>query len=562
VRFRAVLAVALVFLLSGSLLGAAERSLVPPTAGALAESVAALTTPEMEGRRSGTPGGDRAAAYLADALRAAGLRPGGDGGSFFQSFVLSTSTRVASGTALGLAGGATVTVGTDWTPHGGSAEGEVDAEVVFVGYGISAPDEKHDEYAGVDARGKIALALAGTPSELGRRAARVEKLAAARAHGARALLLVEDTLPEPAATAAASPIPSASVRPAVANAMLPAGERIAALTAQPRSFATGQSVRLRVALERVDIPAQNVIGVLPGRDPALAEDTVVLGAHYDHLGRVGGNVHPGADDNASGTAVVLGLARAFAAAGGTARTLVFAFFGAEELGLIGSAHYVKHPSRPLARTVTMINFDMVGRLRGDQLSVGGTDSAAELRDVVTVATSAVGVKAMMRGSPYGPSDHTSFYRAGVPVLFFHTGSHADYHRPGDTADKLETAGMARVAAVGAQIAERLASGPRPAYASLPAPARGRAGSGGPFLGVQGDAEADGARLVFVVPGSAADRAGLRSGDVVIRVAGAPLMSFEELRSAVRSRRVGDRVAVVFVRNGEQRSVTATLDAAP
>jgi hypothetical protein len=256
---------------------------------------------------------------------------------------------------------------------------------------------------------------------------------------------------------------------------------------------------------------------------------------------------------------VIGLARAFAAAGGAPRTLVFALFGAEELGLIGSGHYVKHPPRPLARTVSMVNFDMVGRLGGERLTVGGADSATGLREIVTAAAGAESLTVTLRNSPFGPSDHARFYRAGVPVLFFHTGTHQDYHRPSDTADKLETAGMARIAAVGAQVVQRLASAPRPMYASVPAPGRTRQAGGRAFLGVQGDAEPDGARLVSVVPGAAADRAGLREGDVLIRLAGAPLGSFEDLRMVLRARRGGERVDVVFVRNGEQRSVTATLD---
>ena len=562
VRRRRLLPLLLVaLLLCGSVGLATERAVVPPTSTALGESVAALTTPEMEGRRSGTEAGQRAAALIADWLRSAGLQPGGDAGSFFQSFVLSTGTRIAPDNTLDLAGTPLV-VDTDWRPYGGSASGDVEAEVVFVGYGISAPERGYDDYAGVDARGRIAVALAGAPASRDP-APRVEKLAAAREHGARARLIVEDRLPDLAATAAASPLPIASVRSSALAPVLPPGESVAALAAQPRAFATGRRARLRVALERADVHAVNVIGILPGRDPALTNETVVIGAHYDHLGREGGAVHPGADDNASGTAVVVGLARAFAAAGGAPRTLVFALFGAEELGLIGSGHYVRHPSRPLDRTVGMVNFDMVGRLRGDRLTIGGVESAAGLKELVLAAAAAETLAVELRGSPFGPSDHARFYRAGVPVLFFHTGTHDDYHRPTDTADKLALTGMARIAAVGAQVVQRLGATARPAFAKVAPPARSR-GEGGTrgFLGVQGDTQADGARLVSVVAGSAAERAGLREGDVLIRVAGAPLMSFNDLRAVLRERRVGERVDVVFVRNGEQRSVTATLDAAP
>jgi hypothetical protein len=558
VRRRSVVVVLVVALLVSTVGFAADGPLVGPGAKALAESVGALTTPAMNGRRSGTEGGERAAALIAGWLRGAGLQPGGDNGSFLQSFVLSSGTRLAPQNWLD-SNGAVFAVSTDWMPHGGSADGEVAAEVVFVGYGISAPDQSYDDYAGVDVNGRIALALAGAPDRLGGRVPRVEKLVAAREHGARALLLVDDPLPELSATSTSSPLPSASVRPAVANALLPGGETVAALSVRPRSFTTGHRARIRIALERVDVRAANVIGILPGRDPALAAETVVVGAHYDHLGLVGGAMYHGADDNASGTAVVAGLARAFAAAGGAPRTLVFALFGAEELGLVGSGHYVQHPSRPLAGTVGMVNFDMVGRLR-DQLTVGGMDSATGLRDIVHAAANGERLAATLRGSPFSPSDHMRFYRAGVPVLFFHTGTHEDYHRPTDTPDKLDVAGMARIAAVGAQVIARLAAAPRAVYAVVPPPARNR--RAGAFLGVQGGSDVDGARLVSIVPGTAADRAGLREGDVVIRLAGTRLASFDDLRAALRDRKVGERVDLVFVRNGEQRSVTATLDAAP
>ncbi|HYE90049.1 MAG TPA: M28 family peptidase, partial [Terriglobales bacterium] len=530
-----VVLLALLFL--GGLGLAGARPLALPSPAALGELTAALTTPAMDGRRSGTPGGELAARQVADWLRAAGLQPAGDDGSFFQSFVISTGTRLAPANTFDIRDGGAPIVGTEWMPHGGSMSGAADGEVVFVRHGISAPEQGHDDYAGVDVRGRIALALADAPPALGRRVTRVEKLAAARAHGATALLLVDDALPELTATSTPAPLVSASVRREVAERLLPAGTTLAALAQAPRAFATGRHARVGVALERTAVRGVNVLAVLPGRDPALAAETVVVAAHYDHVGRVDGEVHPGADDNASGTAVAIGLARAFAAAGGAPRTLLFALFGAEELGLIGSAHYVRQPTRPLAQTVAMVNFDMVGRLREGRLTVGGVDSAPGLADLVRASAATRAVSASTSGSPFGPSDHVSFYRAGVPVLFFHTGRHADYHKPGDTADKLDLPGMARIAAIGADVVERLASAARPAYAALPPPAsRTRRPSGHAFLGVQGGEtmsdiarrhDHDGARLAGIVPGAAADRAGLREGDVVIRLAGTPLASFAD-----------------------------------
>src|SRR5204862_2883323 len=225
-----------------------------------------------------------------------------------------------------------------------------------------------------------------------------------------------------------------------------------------------------------------VVGILPGTDEKLRDEAIVIGAHYDHLGRGGegslapdqvGTIHPGADDNASGTAAVLGLARAFAAAGGAPRTLVFVTFAGEEMGLLGSAHYVRHPALPLDRTVLMVNLDMVGRLRNDKVFVGGADSAKELRQVLDDAARGLGLTLQLRGDPFSPSDHTSFYAAGRPVLFLFTGAHGDYHRPTDTSDKINADGLRAVATLATRAITTVAAAPSaPATAKVEVPAPG------------------------------------------------------------------------------------------
>lgn len=550
-RSRALLAL---LLLGAVLSGPPARADVPtPDAAWLARHVEALAAPAMEGRLSGTPGGERAARYLAQALRAYGLEPGGDQGTFLQSFVLSTGTQLAPGSVLRVEGGASLEPGVDWTPHGGSPTVEVVAPVVFAGHGLVAIDRSHDDYAGRDVRGRIAVVEAGAPATLaGSGASRLEKLIAARERGAAAVLVVDDALPPLERTSTRVDIPSASVTRATARAL---------------RAAAGVPVRLRVALASQPWWAANVIGVLPGTDPALAGEAIVVGAHYDHLGAAEA-LYPGADDNASGTSVVLGLARAFAAAGGTPRTLVFAFFGAEELGLFGSRHYVAQPVVPLARTVAMLNFDMVGRLRDGRLHVGGVDSGTGLRTLVAEAARARGLTLDARGNPFAPSDHVRFYEQGTPVLFFFTGTHPDYHRPTDTADRVDAAGMARVAAVGAHLVDRLAGGARPVYVKLDRPQRDDRARGAPagstVFGVLADGRArgDGVRIAGVVAGSAAAQAGLAEGDVIVRFAGVSVGSFEELRGAVRARRPGERVAVVFLRDGAARTGSGILEAAP
>jgi hypothetical protein len=531
---------ALVLLLAA--VAAAVPRVVPPGEAELRATALALTAPEMEGRGSGTPGGDLAARYLADALAAAGLRPGGDGGTYLQPFFVRAGTRVAPGAALAPArdGARALEIGREWTPHGGSASGEAVAEVVFAGHGLVDAEAGHDDYGGADVRGALVLVLDGAPAALGDRpATRLEKLIEARRRGARGLLLVERSLPALDATGAAVDLLSGSLTPAGADALLAPAASLAAVAAGGRrgAVATGVAARLRVALEREDRHAANVIGVLPGADPQRAAEAV------------------------------LGLARAFAAAGGAPRTLVFALFSGEEMGLVGSGHHVRQPAHPIERTVAMVNFDMVGRLASGRLSVGGVDSGAGLRQVVADAGRATGLVPTLHGSPYSPSDHQRFYDAGVPVLFFFTGVHADYHRPSDTADRLDVAGMARIAALAADVVERLAGGPPPAYAAVERPARpGRpapAGTAGEaFLGVWFDVQAasDGVRLRNVVPDSAAARAGLRDGDVLVRFGGVPVNAFEDLRRILRSRRPGDTVEIVYLREGRDRQTAATLDA--
>ena len=539
------LGVALVLL--GALAVSARGALVAPTAQSLAEDVATLAAPDMEGRRSGTPGADRAARRIAEWLQHAGLRPGGEHGTYVQPFVIERGARLRTANTLEILSPAPrgLEVGRDWTPHGGSPSGEVAGEVVFAGHGASGAYGSRDDWAELDVRGKIVVVLDG-PSD-GGRVTRLEKLLAAKRHGAAALLLVGDALPPLDATAVPVGLPSATITREAAAA-----------------FAPQARARLRVDLDDEEQRGVNVIGIVPGTDPALAAEAVVVGAHYDHLGYQGGVMYPGADDNASGTALVVGLARAFASAGGAPRTLVFALFGGEELGLLGSGHYVRQPAIPLAQTVAMINFDMVGRIGEDRLIVQGADSGSSLGDVLA-ASARGGVRLDVRGSPDGPSDHTRFYEASVPVLFFTAGRHPDYHQPTDTADRIDAAGMARIAVVALHAIERLAGDARPTYVkAAPRPSSQGGTSGGAFLGALVDPRmaGDGLKLSATLPGSGAARAGLRAGDVLIRIAGVVVDSLEALRREVRARKPGDRVEILYLRDDDAHGVTATLGVRP
>ena len=306
----------------------------------------------------------------------------------------------------------------------------------------------------------------------------------------------------------------------------------------------------------------NVIGLLAGRDPRLQREAIVIGAHYDHLGRdgqsglaaeAGDAIHPGADDNASGTVVMLALARAFAASGGTARTLVFVAFSGEEMGLFGSRHYVKNPVWPLERTVLMLNLDMVGRLRQNRLFVGGVDSGTGLRSLLAEAARGLPLSLELRGDPWAPSDHTTFYRAGRPVLFLFTGIHPDYHQPSDTWDKINASGLATILALAFRVIDTVGgSAAPPQYVKVEPPV---------FFGIVPEtarAPESGVQVGGVRPGSPADRSGVRPGDRIVKFAGVSVKSLDDLMMALRRRRAGDRVDVYLVRDGRERRVEATL----
>ena len=585
---------ALLFVPAVALAGAAPPI---PSATWLLDQVKILSAPEMEGRAAGTPGADRAARHIAQVFREAGLRSCCRDG-YFQSFEVVTGTRLGASNSLTLLAPAprAFALGRDFTPLAVSSDGSAEGDVVFVGYGITAANLHYDDYAGVDVRGKIILAMSGDPGgadpgspfrrpEGYHYAERSHKIINAREHAALAVILVtrpgsqRERLPALRGVTQPWGIQAVFVTRKVADALLaPSGKQLAALqesidrTLTPQSFhLPGVRVKLEVALVRERGTTANVVGILPGTDPRLKDESIVIGAHYDHLGRGGegslapdeiGKIHFGADDNASGTTGVMALARAFAARGGLPRTLVFVGFGGEELGILGSSHYTQHPAVPLDKTVLMLNMDMIGRLKDETLYVFGVESGTGLRELVTEAAKGLTLKLQVRGDPFSPSDHTPFYLRERPVLFLFTGAHSDYHKPGDTWEKINVQGMETVVTFAARILERVGSAtPPPAYVKLaPPPSRGGAGYG-PFLGVVPDfseAERPGVRLGGVRPGSPADKAGVKSGDIIIRFAGVDVKTLDDLTFALRSRRAGDKVLVILLREGKEISTEATL----
>jgi hypothetical protein len=340
-------------------------------------------------------------------------------------------------------------------------------------------------------------------------------------------------------------------------------------TPQSREL-TGWRIKGQVSVERTKAEVKNVVAVLDG-EGALAHENVVIGAHYDHVGRGGPGsgaidpntkeIHNGADDNASGTATLIEVARQIAAVERTPRRrVVFIAFTGEERGLIGSDFYVKNPLFKLEDTVAMLNMDMVGRLVDDKLIVEGVGTGVEFDALLDRANERYGFKLTKLPRGAGPSDHASFYLKKVPVLHFFTGTHKDYHRPGDDYEKLNVSGMRRVGEMVTEIALKLAEDPaRPTYKEVASSQRGGGGDR-PYFGSIPDFAQDqpGYAINGVAKESPAEKAGLKGGDVIIQFGESRIGNLEDFDSALRKYKAGDRVPVVVKRDGKEVTLQVTL----
>jgi hypothetical protein len=463
-----------------------------------------LSADRLEGRGNGTPGLERAAEYIASAFEAAGLEPGGDDGTWFQAFEIEVRREPLPGDVLAVSGEAVETIfrlGQQYHPMSildrtdtGDLDDLENLPVIFAGYGISAPGLGYDDYAGLDVRDAAVVVFTHEPQENdeasvfdGRRltphgtVASKARLAASR--GARLLLIVED--PSHVTDRAITPnwrrdpqidtfaLPVVRVERSRMDAALPVDFEAVAraidltLTPQSRAFDTVRvTYTERYAETRPTV--RNVVGVLRGAHDEIGHQAVVVGGHYDHLGRSGqfsraiggwGQIHNGADDNASGIAAILEMARAASAEREQfGRSLVFVAFAAEELGLLGSKHYVDQPAVPLHDTLAMINLDMVGRAFG-RVMVGGLElspvfrqSIDSMRPLTTLA-----LEDFADGYADGASDNWPFIHRGLPAISFFTGFHRDYHRPSDEWGRIDAAGGVEIARIALEVAARLAS---------------------------------------------------------------------------------------------------------
>lgn len=428
-----------------------------------------LSDPVYHGREAGTKGVRHAASYISAQFRQARLSPGGNAGSYFQSFKIRAGYSIAA--ELGVAIGDTL-IGElkrneDYAVvHVPGGKAEVSTECLLVGYGITAPALGFDEYAGIDVRGKAVIVFSGTPWPLNaaqplpaKAGTLAYKVRNAAEHGAVCVLVVADPAGWRKALGAAERlrVPDASLLP---GGVIPVVQITRDLAARITSLSRDELRQLARDVERDRAPqsmplrgrrlhlvasitgkaqvGRNIVGILAGRDPALKREAVVIGAHYDHLGEGSKVIFFGANDNAAGVGTLLSITRAFAALPERPkRSIVFLAFDAEEIGRLGSKHYVSRPCIPIAQTTLMINFDVIGRNEPDHISAVGTRSSPQLHQVHQEMNQHVGLRVSHPASfRLGRSDHSPFYYAGVPIMYLFGGLDPDYNTPRDTWDKL------------------------------------------------------------------------------------------------------------------------------
>lgn len=601
----------------------ATPTLAGEKAAISAESIKAqityLASDALRGRGSGEPGNMAAARFIAQEFARCGLKPIGtsqqtdtnapmNGSGYFQPFPF------IAGRAVGKNNRLEFNPEGDWTPlrpnrdfepSSISGDGKAEGKLVFVGYGIRTPQGDHDDYKGMNVKDKIVLLLAGHPtndphSPLAEYADVRRKALTARELGAKAVLIaLPDKSDLPGQTIGLGDVSDAGlpvlrVRFNITQGILTS----VGVTDFPKlikeadegknvSQSLNLPVRLAADVKKVPKVTANVVGLIEGSDPVLKNEVVVIGAHLDHLGMGGPDsldpshkpaIHHGADDNASGTAGVLQLAAWFGqpkgartAAQGNAhprlkRSLLLMCFSGEELGLLGSDYYVKHPILPLDKTVAMLNMDMIGRLRDNKLVLSGSGTAKEWNALLDAVNQTSGFTIARSESGFGASDQQSFYTKEIPVLFFFTGLHDDYHRPSDTADKINAEGEARVIQMVAECAERIADSPeRPTFERMKTTEQsGVARAFRVYFGSVPDYAftGEGVQLSGVRENSPAAKAGLKAGDIILKFAGKTVKNVQDYTYALQDCKPGDEVEIVVKRGDETLNLKATLISRP
>jgi len=555
----------------------------------------------MEGRGDGTKGLGRAQHLLEKRYKELHLDPAGVKG-YVQPFTVVTGARLKSDNSCSVSDGSSrknLKINDEFVPFSFSYSGQVEQPVVFAGYGATADEFHYDDYAGIDVKDKIVVVLRYEPTGFAEKSGNhgltqhsqlITKAINARNHGAKAVVVLngkqgdeeEDLLTRFGSVSGPENvgIVMVQVKNAVADSWFQtAGKSLKELQQQinsstkPASFAFPYTLHLslHIDIETTRATVNNVLAWLPGQ----TDEYVVIGGHYDHLGRGNfdslapsqiGQIHPGADDNASGAAGVLELARLLAPQRGKLkRSILFMNFAGEELGLLGSAAWVKDPTRPLAKAVAMINIDMIGRIRDDKVYIGGVGTGSTFKAVLDQAQKDVPFKIEYSAGGYASSDHTSFVARKIPVLFFFSGLHADYHKPSDTADKINAPSAARLLDLVESVTLQLASAQEAPTFQVVAeekPASGGGGGGyGPYFGSIPDfgQVENGVKFSDVKPNSPAAKAGLKAGDILVQFGDKPIKNLYDFTDALRRSKVGDVVEVKVLRDGQPVTASVKLE---
>ena len=571
----------------------------PVTAQDTRPHVEALASERLNGRQAGTEGERLAAEYLAAQLARIGARPLPGRTTMLAPFEFTAGSR-DGGSRLTVSGenGSTPFAAPGVQALSFSDNANVTGDVVFAGYGIVVPESQnfgYDSYAGLDVSGKVVVVLRYSPEDaepktraiLGRYSDLRYKAMAARQHGAAALIVITgprspyagEVIPMSFDTAlSGSGIPALSVNGRAAEALFGGADALASAQKDLDSgnphvpgFALKPRVTLETAVVRQKQTARNVLAYLPARSPVAERPWIIVGAHYDHLGHgengnslaTGGDkgrVHAGADDNASGVAAVLAIAERLAAQP-RARNVMLAFWSAEEIGLVGSAAFVATPPVPIESVAAYLNFDMVGRMQDNRLTVQAVGTSPEWRPALERANVAAGFDVTIQDDPYQPTDVQTFNGAGVPSLSFTTGAHADYHKPSDTADKINYEDLDRIAGMAAAIVSRVAAnGDAPRFTKVEQSSQTASRAGiRVFTGTVPDytSTAKGLMLSGVVGGGPAEQAGLMKGDVIVEIAGQSIANIYDYTYALELLKIGEPAKVVYMRNGAKRETTLT-----
>lgn len=600
-----------------------SASTVDPVADATRyrATVSLLADPSMEGRGPTTEGLVRARDYLADEMKAMGLDPAFDGA--YQQALDIPFGRKRSVQKLALTAGDATYLGQvdkEFAASSVSGSGSFKGDVVFAGYGVADAGRKRDSYADADVKDKIVVVFRYEPHDADGRsrwvapeqtsrkwtsaAGLTRKARLAARAGARALIVVNPPAHSeaglPGAGSAIQPVSKGFVvmqaTPQWLAGVLDRSESHKDVTVEDLAKRFNESGHPAEAIKGVKLAGvaeietdartvHNVAAVLPGSG-ALADEVVIVGAHYDHVGkgnfgsRAGarGKIHPGADDNASGTSGMMLLAHRYArraAAGqlpGNRRTMMFVAFAAEERGLLGSRYFADHLEEvglDAERVAFMINLDMIGRLTSNKLTIGGRGSGEGLKDWFDALAADTGFEFAYLDSGFGPSDHASFYARKIPVLFFFTGLHVDYHAPGDTVDKVNYDGAVRIIDfVDTAVAQLVGESQRIAYAEPKGGGGGfgwmlgRGGqSGRPLLGVSFDPGiAGGVAVQGVAPEGPAESAGLKAGDTITHMAGESVADVQALVTVLNRFKPGQVVRVTVDRANETKEIRVKLGA--